>query len=58
MSSNVVCPKRSRRVYSSREVVKHENNNNEIVEDALKTNRGLKQRVFRRHKMRTKVMGI
>lgn len=37
MSSNCVCPKKSRRVYSSREVLKYQNNNNEIVVDALKT---------------------
>lgn len=36
MSSNDVCPKRSKRLYRFREVVKHENNNNEIVEDVLK----------------------
>lgn len=51
MSSSAVCPKRSRRVYRSGEVAKHEYNNNEIAEDALKNHIGIKRRVFRSQKM-------
>lgn len=51
MSSNEVCPKKSRRVYRSMEVVKHEDNNNEIDEDALKSDIGLKRQVFGAQKM-------